>query len=284
MKVLATLIVFTLVTTASGKEEGFRFLPPGLQFFPLRAAIPEARIGLFKFLDASEMKVDIGNTIDVFGYETPSWTLTAGIDFMAYALTTGAQGLRLQIDAVDGLFGGNLTASHTSGLQTLQIRLRLLHHSAHLVDGHYLTEEQRWIDNRVPIPYTQDFGDLVVASVVRPSFGVIRSYAGVSYATLVRPDVLRRAGIFGGMELVFKGLAGSVDGQPASPYLAYTLTLDGAPTYIGSQFLQAGMKFGEWFGKGPSLYFGFYSGRHMFGEYFNERLTTVGAGFTVDFF
>ena len=96
MKTLALL----LIIGQSAVNAQFVFLPPGLHFAPLRANVKEPRIGVFKFLDAGEMRVDIGNSVDLFGYEIPSAAvkLTAGIDFTAYAYTTGAQGLRLQID------------------------------------------------------------------------------------------------------------------------------------------------------------------------------------------
>ncbi|MBI3195535.1 MAG: hypothetical protein HYZ34_13875, partial [Ignavibacteriae bacterium] len=132
------------------------FFPSGLNFMPFKANVAEARIGVFKFTETEEMKVDIGNTVDVFGYDIPlsNIKLRVGADFFAYALTTGAQGLRLQIDAVDGFFGGNISFSQTTDSNIiLQSRLRILHRSAHLVDGHYVTPTHSWIDNLEPIPY-----------------------------------------------------------------------------------------------------------------------------------
>ena len=272
-----------LIIGQSALNAQFVFLPPGLHFAPLRANVKEPRIGVFKFLDAGEMKVDIGNSVDLFGYEIPSAAvrLTAGIDFTAYAYTTGAQGLRLQIDAVDGLFGGNVSFSKSDDGAILQARLRILHHSAHLVDGHYSVSGQRWLDNRGPFPYTQDFGDLTIARVVHPSSGILRYYGGFSYATLVRPEEIGRVAFLGGSEIAFP--IGAFGDQPANLYVAYNVNLDGTPEYSASHQLQGGIKFGNWFAKGPSLYLAYYAGRHFQGEYYTERLTTVGAGFTVDF-
>src|ERR1041385_1925450 len=119
MKFLTTFLLsmFLCLSSLARSEDNtppeFIFLPSGLHFAPLKANIQEPRIGVFKFLDASEMKVDIGNTIDVFYLDVPSSKakFTIGIDFMAYAFVTGAQGLRLQIDAIDGFFGGNISFS-----------------------------------------------------------------------------------------------------------------------------------------------------------------------------
>ncbi len=259
-------------------------LPSGLTFQPLRANTQEARVGVFKFTDASDMKVDIGNTIDVAGYHfaSDSLIMTIGIDFMAYARTVGTEGLRLQIDAIDGFFGGNMSCSKAVGSSTASARLRILHHSAHLVDGHYV--DGRWTDNGNPIPFTKDYGELVGAGMFRESYGVIRIYGGVSYATLVRPAGISRFAYLGGTEAAFENAAGRWNDTPLTLYVAWNISLDGTPAYTASNTLQAGIKLGRYIGKGPTLYLAYYNGMNMFAEYFNERVTTIGAGFTVDFF
>jgi hypothetical protein len=277
---------FLLVPEALSQTDtsaGFRINPPGLNVAPLKANIEEPRIGVFKFLDAAQMKVDIGNSIDVAGYSDPGSALkvTAGIDFMAYAFTTGAQGLRLQIDAIDGFFGGNVSLSKAVGTQTLQLRLRILHHSAHFVDGHYDETTGTWIDNRAPVPYTRDFGELAGAYLVEKDDLTLRPYAGIGYATLIRPAEFNRFSCLAGVELAFG--TGTIAGEKLNIYGAYNVSLEGTPEFIASQQIQAGAKLGDFYGKGPSLYLAYYTGNHMFGEYYGERLTTTGLGFTVDF-
>jgi hypothetical protein len=276
------IILSALLGGAASAQDSVIFLPAGLHCAPFRSNIQEARVGVFKFSDASDMKVDIGNSIDIIGYLHPSDStrITAGIDFMAFARTVGSEGLRLQIDAVDGFFGGNMTCSRPFGSTMLLARLRLLHHSAHLVDGHF--SNGNWAGGKSPVPYTQDFGELVCAGIIRESFGVIRLYGGFSYSTLVRPAVIRReAGLAGG-EAAFG--AGEVsEGTPVVPFIAWTTTLTGADEYAASHQFQAGVKLGEYFGKGPSLYVAWYNGQNMFGEYYDQRVSTIGAGFTVDF-
>ncbi len=285
--ITAVLLVCSIGRSQSTIDSSsqFVFLPKGLHFAPLRANIQEPRIGVFKYLNAGQMKVDIGNTIDVFGLWFPHSRFTAGIDFFAYAFVTGSQGLRLQIDAIDGFFGGNLTFSHNLGNDTttrLYARLRILHHSAHLVDGHYLQSIKSWADNREPIPYTRDFGELTLAHTLPTVLGNIRYYGGISYATLVRPADIERISYLAGTE-IYNDI-GTVFKQPVNLYIAYSMSLVGTPVYAVSYQLQAGIKFGEQFDKGPSIYLAYYTGRHMFAEYFDQRITTIGAGFTVDFF
>lgn len=283
---LLTAIPIVSAQTTAGPETKFVFLPPALHFTPLKANIQEPRIGVFKFLDAGEMKVDIGNSIDVFELNIPTKKIkfTVGIDFMAYALTTSAEGLRLQIDAIDGFFGGNLSFSKSIDEQNIQSRLRILHHSAHFVDGHFNATTNTWINNRPPIPYTRDFGEIIAVHSLTQSFGYIRYYGGISYAALVRPSDIKRYAYQGGIELVFDKLFGTILEQPTNLFCAYNLSLLGTPAYSSANQIQVGAKFGNWFKKGTTIYLAYYNGRHMFAEYYSDRLTTIGAGFTVDFF
>lgn len=283
---MTLILVFTITRCFSQAEQsaGFVFVPGGLHFAPLRANSEEPRIGVFKFLDAAQMKVDVGNSIDLFAYNLPEsgMKFSAGIDFMAYAFTTGAQGLRLQIDAIDGLFGGNLTVSKSHETSTLFARLRIIHHSAHFADGHYDAASGGWIDNREPIAFTRDFGELVLAWLCDGEQQMLRTYGGLSYATLIRPTEIQRFSYLAGAEY-FQTLGRCLE-QPFSLYAAYQISLSGVPAYSATHQVQLGAKFGDPYGKGPSIFFEYYTGKYMFGQYYNENLTTIGAGFAVDFF
>jgi hypothetical protein len=292
LKFASILLLIILATTSAITQESpspspkFVFLPPGLNVSPLRANLQEPRVGVFKFLSTSEMKVDIGNSIDIFGlrWSNGKTVATVGIDFMAYAYVIGANGFRLQIDAVDGFFGGNLSITHRAEVDNMQIRLRILHQSAHFVDGHIDPATNSWANGRAPIPYTRDFGELTGAHTVSTSFGRMRYYVGISYATLVRPTEVQRVGYFAGNELVFDRIIGILLDQPTNLYVAYHLSYTGSPSYLASHHLQAGIKFGEWRGKGPTMYLSYYRGRHFAAEYLDVRQETIAAGFTVDFF
>lgn len=265
-------------------RDGFDFLPAGLHFAPLKANHEEARVGVFKYFGQGNLKVDIGNTIDVVGWYSSSSNirLTAGIDFMAYAFATSAQGLRLQVDALDGFFGGNLSFSRTYDEKTLLARFRILHLSAHLVDGHYDTGTKQWLQHE-PIPFTRDFGELLLGHEVRVGFGRLKYYGGLSYATLVRPAELERFAYFAGLEAVADRLLGNVGDRPSHPFLAYHFLLAGNPQHTPNHQIQVGVKFGEWHGKGVVLYLAYYEGRNFFSEYYYERVSVWGTGFTVDF-
>ena len=285
---LLTLMVIHFAeaqTNQPAASTGFEFLPEGLDFAPLKANAQEARVGVLKYFSTSNLKVDIGNTIDVFGWRNSNDAMrfTLGIDFMAYAFVTGSQGLRLQVDAIDGFFGGHLSATKYLEDSRLQARLRILHLSAHMLDGHYELATKRWIDDREPIPFTKDFGELVVAHDVNPDFGVFKYYGGISYATLGRPTQIERFGFLAGFELGTVDIIGSVLDKPTIPFVAVHATLSGNPVYTGNINTQVGVKFGDWDRKGIVLYLAYYNGNNFFSEYFDQRVTIWGTGFTVDF-
>jgi len=282
--ILINIPVFTQEETPIiSSEDSFVFLPGGHHIPPLESHVDEPRIGLFKSMDASGMRVEIGNSIDLFKFSNliPAMNLTAGIDFFASAFVKNTEGLRLQIDAIDGFFGGNLSGSRPIGFGILEMRLRILHHSAHLVDGHW--KNGGWIDNMEPIPFTKDYGELVIAHKFTQPNERIRYYVGTGYATLIRPAEIKRIEGLLGFEYVTNRFNGTLGDRPILPYIAYTMQLFGTPQYRATHFIQAGLKFGAWERKGINFYLGYYSGKHMFGEYFNRPLQTLGVGFSVDF-
>jgi hypothetical protein len=282
------ILLYLAASSAQEQEPGYHFvfLPPGIHFAPLKANIEEARIGIYKFTDRSAMKVDLGNSIDVLELENTSEKIkmTVGIDFFAYALTDAYAGFRLQIDALDGLFGGNLSVSKEFENSRLLSRLRILHHSAHYADGHYNPLTYSWIDNRYPSAFTRDFGELVLAYETRFSLGDMKLYGGYSHATLVRPIILGRDECIGGGEWWNDKILPQLLDKPVNLYIAYQATLLSTPAYCGANQIQLGCKFGNWNEKGPTFYIAYYTGPEMYGQYVDQRIEGLGVGFTMDFF
>jgi len=272
---------------SSTDEAGFEFLPAGTSFMPLVASYQEPHTGLRKEIGSSRMKLDIGTTLDLLAYQFEGSEVSdirIGADLFAYGLTTSSQGLRLQIDAVDGLFGGHLAFRHGDGRSLFAIRLRILHHSAHFVDGHYDLNTESWKDDRVPNPYTRDFGELVLSHRWGFPQVSIRLYGGVSYATLARPEEVQRWAGQAGVELQYGLPGGGVFGKPFSIYLADHFTLNGIPAYRGSNNLEGGVKFGPWESLGLRIYVNYHSGLEPFGQYFDLFREHWWMGFALDVF
>jgi hypothetical protein len=134
------------LTSADAQEETqqsrFTFLPGKLLLQPLTAYYQEPRVGLRKEMGNSRMKLDIGSSLDILEYSfsaDSSKMLRLGADLFTYALTTNSEGFRLQVDAVDGFFGGHIVFQAGEERSRLSVRFRYLHLSA--PDG--LTTDRR---------------------------------------------------------------------------------------------------------------------------------------------
>ncbi len=261
------------------------FLPGPPVVTPLVANPQEPRVGLRKQFGSSRMKLDIGSSLDFLELSPSadgSERIRLGADFFTYALTTSSQGLRLQVDAVDGFFGGHIVYRSESPGSWLGLRLRLMHLSAHFLDGHYDNVLGQWKDGRAPVPFTRDFGELTGMGMWNLGGTVIRGYAGFSYSTLIRPVDINRFSTLSGVELHSLSLPGSVFGKPASLYLADNLTVAGVPAWTGTNTLEMGIKFGAWDGSGVRIYASYEHGREVFSQYYNVLTDQWGLGFAFD--
>lgn len=280
------LFCFSIFLSAQSKIDDYEFLPDGIHFLPLKANIQEARIGVYYFTDNSNLKVDVGNSIDLVKFYFPSikGQLTVGIEFMAYAWATSTAGNRLQIDALDGFFGGNAAFSKTLENSRFVTRFRIIHNSAHLVDGHYDISKGDWMNGDTPIPFTRDFGELTLAHQLYPTWGSFMYYGAISYSTLVRPINLEKWTGFTGFELSSNKIAGSIFRKETNLFIAYQLSLFGNPNYNWDHNIMAGIKFGEWDKKGIVFYLSYYDGHNYFSEYYQKKISKFGIGFQVDFY
>lgn len=267
-------------------QENIEFLPKGLHFTPLIANVYEPKLGVLYFPDDRSLKVDIGNSIDIIAYNNLilNSKLSLGIDFMAYGLASSYEGKRLQIDALDGFFGGNATFSFFYNNDTkYKIRFRIIHNSAHLVDGSYNSSNGTWKNNYLPVPYARDFMELTATREQNIGTGNYRFYFSPSYSVLVRPAILKRWSFNAGGELYLNNLIGKVFEKSTNVFFAYHFSLIGTPVYRGNNTIIAGIKLGEVYSKGVNFYMSYHTGMHYFSEYFSKRIDKFGIGFNVDF-
>ncbi|HTP12315.1 MAG TPA: DUF1207 domain-containing protein [Bacteroidota bacterium] len=279
-------ISFPQVSTTT-QDDRWQFLPGGTMFKPLVANPQEPRVGVRKEIGSSRLKLDIGSMVDFVQFaanDSGTLRLRMGADFFTYALTTSAQGLRLQVDAVDGFFGGHIVMRCDDGPRSFTLRLRLLHLSAHLIDGHFDNATGQWKNGQLPIPFTKDFGELTAAYEFPLAWSRCLVYSGFNYATLVRPTDIKRIMTLHGIELRTRDNFATVLGKPFALYTAYNITLTGVPSYIGTNVVEAGVKFGRWDDIGLKFYVNYVSGLEFFSQYYNVRRNMGGLGFAVDFY
>lgn len=283
-KILFILIV-VLSTTLLSQETKYELFPEGQNFMPLKASHQEPRFGILYYPDNGYLKVDIGNSSDLFAISfMDNDKLTLAIDFMAYALSTNYSGKRLQIAVLDGFFGGHMAYRLNFGKRNLLLRFRIIHNSAHFVDGLWDDTSNDWIGEDRPIPFTQDFGELTVADEHILNFGTFKYYGSIAYATLVRPAELEKWFFNAGLEINSDKVFGKLLEKPVNLFIASHNVLAGKTEYQLSTNNLLGVKFGEWYGKGLLIYLSYYYGNHKFSEYYFKRVSQFGIGFNVDFF
>ena len=247
------------------------WFPRDLLFSPLLANHDEPVMGLEQQLGSSVLRVGIGNSVDLIEYRHASDTLRWGADFFSFSLASTIRDVRLKIDAADGFFGVHVAWTNDS---PWMIRFRAIHQSAHLVDGHYNSETGAWDNNRQPIPFSRNYGDIVGAYRADSRGIELRVYAGPNFAVYNNPKDIRRLGGVLGCEAHTR--------WSTSVYAAFSLSLLGVPVYNGSSTLETGVKFGDWSGRGIRLYLTYYNGLDLFGEYYKERKEFGGIGFAID--
>ncbi len=285
--------IFLIVAAAASfyfpqQKESYEiiFMPDGLNFLPLRANMHEAKLGVLWYPKNGNLKVDIGNTIDLIGVKYPASYLTAGVEFMAFADVIGYEQLRLQINAVDGFFGGNFSYTIFEEEKKFAFRFRFIHNSAHLVDGNWWTTEypRKWAKPNGPIPFTRDYAELL-ASELLPAFNSqLRYYGAVSYSFKIRPQELKQLNFSAGFEIHNdKIFSEGLFNRPIYLFLAHHLSIAGYPKYTASSHSQLGIKFGKYESKGILFYFSLYNGNNFFSEFYDQRVTNLGFGFAIDF-
>lgn len=289
MKKFGFVFVFFLFIAvnnwAQEKNISFEFLPNGLNFVPLKANMQEAKIGVLFFPGNKNLKVDVGNNIDLLKINIvpENINLATGIEFMGYALSTNYKEYRLQIDALDGFFGGNITLKKTYKESELNIRLRIIHNSAHFVDGHYDFVKKALLGVDNSISFTKNFYELTIAHQLNKSFGYFKYYGGFSHSFFVRPAEIKRLNFHAGIEFSLENLLGKIFNRNENIFIANHFTVSGFHEYVGSQQTMLGLKLGDWDAKGITLYASYYTGLNYFDAYYGERISKFGIGFYVDF-
>ena len=229
--------------------------------------------------------MNIGNSSDLVALTFQNnRIITLSIDFMAYALSINYSGKRLQIAVLDGFFGGSIAYRIKMRDRNLLLRFRIIHNSAHFVDGLWNSSTGEWVGDDKPIPFTQDFGEITIANEHIFNFGIIKYYGSAAYATLVRPAELQKWFFNSGLEINSDKILGTFLQKPINLFFATHNIFAGKPEYKLSTSNIFGVKFGEWYGKGLQIYFSYYYGNHKFSEYYFKRVNQFGIGFNVDFF
>lgn len=253
----------------------FDIFPGKLNVQPFTANSLEPRVGFLFQLSKNELRLDVGNSIDIFHYKiNEQETFSFGADFFTYTLLRGESNFHFPVDAVDYLFGINGSYKFKDKENEYGTRLRISHISAHFVDGHYDGVNKQWRDGLNPRVYSREFIELITFYKIN-SF---RTYGGITYLLHSNPDFVGKINFQIGFDFFLKDI---ISGKIA-PFVAYDFKSIKLSEYSANHSISAGLKFGKPFQKGLSLYFNFYSGKSIHGEYFDLNKKYVALGINLD--
>ncbi|MCX6136491.1 MAG: DUF1207 domain-containing protein [Ignavibacteriales bacterium] len=268
---IVAAVSFLSASESQSPDRGWSFVASGNLFHALRANTFEPRVGIRELTDHSSLRLDIGNSLDILRFAPDAGPVFAcGVDFFTFTKLRSEENFHFPVDAVDYLFGFNTSMKDTLRQGLFSARLRLSHVSAHMVDGHYDNFEHLWKDGRNPIVYSREFIDMVAAFEPAAFCGALRFYAGGMYIYHIDPSSLGRAWWYGGVEYRHS-IANSV-----SVYAAYQPSLLNINGWSVRHEVEAGLHLGIPDGRGVNVFWTYFSGKSIHGEY-NDVVETSGA-------
>jgi hypothetical protein len=254
-------------------ETEYEFFPNDLTIHPFTANQLEPRLGFIFKMNSNQLWLNIGNSMDLIRIKHDSEIFSIGADLFTWTLLKQEDNFRFPVDAVDYMFGLNFgfkTAVHN---YSFGARIRLSHISAHFVDGHYDAVQQQWKDGMNPRVFSREFVEVLGFY----SFYNLRIYVGGTYLYHVDPPVVGKATLQTGLEYYMKDALT----YNLSPYISADGTLrikDNKRNFT----LNAGIKFGKIEGRGLKLFYQYYTGYDINGEYFDIRREYSALGINLD--
>jgi hypothetical protein len=257
-------------------QEALELFPDKLNIQPFAANMLEPKLGASFKTNNNELSLNIGNSLDMLQYKVNEKTTASfGADLFTYTFLRGEKDFHFPVDAVDYLFGFN--AGYKTVLNDKEqcgIRFRLSHISAHFVDGHFDGNTHQWRDNHSPRVYSREFIELTPFY----KYNGLRTYAMFIYIFHIDPEELHKDNYQIGFDYYYDKLAGG----KISPYIGYDFKLIHNNKYTANNSFVAGVKFGHAFGRGFSIFYQYYSGNSIHGEYYDYKNKYSAIGFNLD--
>lgn len=261
---------FTLIFAQSEKK----WFPSELNIQPFTANFLEPRVGFLFNVKENNIRLDIGNSIDLIQYELTDEVISFGADFFTYTRIRGEKEFHFPVETIDYLFGINSGYKKNIEDKEIGLRFRLSHISSHLVDGQFDKSTFQWRNGRLPEVYSREF--IEIFPFIR--YDNLRLYFGFTHIFHSSPKNVKKNILQLGFDYF---LSNKIDNL-INPFFAYDFKLSGKNKYIGNNFINFGIKFGKFNKKGLSIYYSFISGNSIHGEYFDIIEKYSNVGFTID--
>ncbi len=268
---LTFLIILLFNSLLSAQHQWF---PNELNVQPFTANFLEPKAGFLFNTSDDKIRLDIGTSQDILHIKNNETIISFGADLFTFTRLRSESDFHFPVETIDYLFGLNASYKKRYCDNELGLRFRFSHISAHLVDGQFDKTTNQWRDGRLPQVYSREFIEFF--PFIR--FNDLRFYAGLTYIFHSSPKEIKK-GIFqfGGDFFVTK-----LRTDWFTPFIAYDFKLSGKEKYVGNNFINFGMKFGEFNKKGFSIYYSYISGKSIHGEFFDLNESYSSIGFNLD--
>ncbi|MFA3783056.1 DUF1207 domain-containing protein [Melioribacteraceae bacterium 4301-Me] len=263
-----------LITNLIFPQDKSEFFPDKLNIQPFTANPLEPKLGFISKLNTNELRLDIGNSIDFYRYQIDEQVISLGFDLFTYTLLRSENQFHFPVDAVDYLFGINFGYKRKIKGNEFGLRTRISHISAHFVDGHFDGTTQKWRDSINPKVYSREFIELMPYYKLNK----MRVYFGFTFLFHVDPSTIKKDNYQFGFDyfLPFKNF------DLFSLFLGYDIKLIHLQKYTANNSLVVGLKFGKVDDKGISIYYNYYSGKSIHGQYFDQNRIYSAIGINLD--
>lgn len=273
MKKLIVVIALFASTLNAQQSEWF---PDSLLVQPFAANYLEPRMGFQFELNKNNLRLIIGSSMDIYRRTVGgNAEFTIGADLFTYSFLRGEHNFHFPVDAIDYLFGINLAYKLSKKDYNYGFRARLSHISAHFVDGHYDGYNAKWRNNRNPIVYSREFVEIIGFY----SIASFRGYVGGTYIFHIDPTTIKKDSYQLGVEYFYNNIFGG----KLIPFAAYDMRIIHLDKYSVNHSFVLGLKFGRYFSKGFRIYYEYYNGKNIHGEYFDEEENYNAIGFNLEF-
>ena len=258
-KLFFIVLIFSSVLNA---QKNIEYFPNGLTIRPFAANTLEPKLGFSFKINDNELRLDIGNSMDLVRIQKGNHTFSVGADLFTWTLLRKENNFHFPVEAVDYLFGLNFGYKRVMHNFSIGARVRLSHISAHLVDGNYNKTQNDWRNGYYPRVYSREF----VETLAYVKYKRLRVYGGITYLYHVDPAEIKKDNY----QLGFDYYLNKFFGSNITPFMGYDLKLVHLSEYTGNNSFTAGVKFGKIEGKGLSITFNYYSGYSIHGEYYDS--------------
>ncbi|MFN3694744.1 MAG: DUF1207 domain-containing protein [Ignavibacterium sp.] len=276
LKILFSSILISVVLPfiSLNAQSDKKWFPKELSVQPFTANFLEPKTGFLFNTSDNKIRLDIGTSQDILHIINQDDILSFGTDLFTFTRLRSEKDFHFPVETIDYLFGLNASYKKYYCDNEIGLRFRFSHISAHLVDGQFDKTTNQWRDGRLPQVYSREFIELF--PFIR--FNDLRFYAGLTYIFHSSPKEIKK-GIF---QIGGDYFLTNLNTKVFTPYIAYNFKLSGKEKYIGNNFINCGLKFGEFNKKGFSIDYSFISGHSVHGEYIDVRESYSSIGFNLD--